>query len=293
MDKAESAQTHSKKRRGGGDDGKGSRSKRSKQWYANNTKKVIEPYKKGIFATCDKGRESRCVAELYRLFEEYADKLYGPEDAGTADTADNQNPNEPEDKPDVDDIEAAIAAEISGINAKGKAKDNRITSIKLDTPCLIFFHTKEPVDPAELVGFIFKDIEETKRRQTRFTNRLTPITKTCKANITDLEETAHEVLKPHFHEGQKGVKFAIRPNLRDHRVLNRDEIIKSVARIVGPDHKVDLINYDLLIIVEVWRNICGVSVVRDFEHYKRFNLGLVADQSEGLTNEKACGVAPE
>ncbi|KAF3127137.1 hypothetical protein TWF703_010085 [Orbilia oligospora] len=292
MDKAESAQTHSKKRRGGGDDGKGSRSKRSK---------CREP----VFANKTQMQHFMCAQSPTSN-----DKLYGPEDAGTADTADNQNPNEPEDKPDVDDIEAAIAAEISGINAKGKAKDNRITSIKLDTPCcglprlsmdsrqythnyVIFFHTKEPVDPAELVGFIFKDIEETKRRQTRFTNRLTPITKTCKANITDLEETAHEVLKPHFHEGQKGVKFAIRPNLRDHRVLNRDEIIKSVARIVGPDHKVDLKNYDLLIIVEVWRNICGVSVVRDFEHYKRFNLGLVADQSEGLTNEKACGVAPE
>lgn len=35
--------------------------------------------------------------------------------------------------------------------------------------------------------------------------------------------------------------------------MNRDEIIKTVARIVGPDHKVDLKNYDLLIIVEVFR----------------------------------------
>lgn len=35
-----------------------------------NVNKYIEANWRGIFATCDQGRESRCVAELYRLFEE-------------------------------------------------------------------------------------------------------------------------------------------------------------------------------------------------------------------------------
>ncbi|KAF3938505.1 hypothetical protein ABW19_dt0206149 [Dactylella cylindrospora] len=180
-------------------------------------------------------------------------KLYGPEDAETADGAEkDRSANEPEDKPD-DDIESSIAAEIQGIKAQKQKKGKRITSIKLDTPCY----------------------------------------QTAKANLVDLEDMTKEVLKPHFHEGQKGIKFAVRPNLRDHNVMNRDEIIKTVARIVGPDHKVDLKNYDRLIIVEVFRNICGVSVVQDFEQYKRFNLSKVVDESEGRTNENAGGVAPE
>ncbi|KAK6541192.1 hypothetical protein TWF694_008561 [Orbilia ellipsospora] len=285
--------THPKKRKERDDAGKGSRNKRSKH-FNPTANKIIEPNWKGIFATCDSGRESRCVAELYRLFEEYADNLYGPEETGPAtDGPENKTLDETEDKPDTGDIEAAIAAEIDGINAKKQIKSKRITSIKLDTRCLAFFHTRAPVDPTELIYAIFKDTEISKKRLTKFTNRLTPISKTCKANYESIEEIAKEVLEPHFHSGQKDVKFAIRPNLRDNNVLNRDDIIQTVAKVVGPNHKVDLKNYDLLIMVEVLRNICGVSVVRDFEHYKRFNLAIALDESEARTGEKACGVAPE
>ncbi|KAK6332817.1 hypothetical protein TWF696_002839 [Orbilia brochopaga] len=292
---------HPKKRKERDDGSKGQRNKRSKHFYAN-AGRHIEANWKGIFATCDTGRESRCVAELYRLFEEYADKLYGPEDAGTEALMPNEAEDEPgegedkakdKDKDDDRDIESEIAAEISNINAKKTKKGKRITSIKLDTQCLIFFHTRAPVDPAELVAYIFKDIEGSRKRQTRFTNRLTPISRTGKANYENLEVIAKEVLQPHFHSGRTGIKFAIRPNLRDHNVMNRDEIIKTVARAVGTEHKVDLKNYELLVIVEVFRNICGVSVVRDFEHYKRFNLAKVLDESDARTDEKACGVAPE
>ncbi len=36
-------------------------------------------------------------------------------------------------------------------------------------------------------------------------------------------------------------------------MLNRDSVIKQIARIVGPDHAVDLKNYELLIIVEIYQ----------------------------------------
>lgn len=73
-------------------------------------------------------------------------------------------------------------------------------------------------------------------------------------------------------------------------------MIKQVASIVGPGHQVDLKNYELLIIVEVYQvslhaasaiqcqlmlnlqNICGVSVVDTaFDELKRFNLAEIYD----------------
>lgn len=41
--------------------------------------------------------------------------------------------------------------------------------------------------------------------------------------------------------------------MRNHNVLTRDSIIKQVAAIVGPGHEVDLKNYELLIVVEVYQ----------------------------------------
>lgn len=35
--------------------------------------------------------------------------------------------------------------------------------------------------------------------------------------------------------------------------MNRDDVIKRVAEIVGPKHSVDLKKFDLLILVEVYR----------------------------------------
>ena len=50
---------------------------------------------------------------------------------------------------------------------------------------------------------------------------------------------------------------------------------------MGSGHKVDLKKFDLLILVEVYKNICGVSVVGgDFDTtMKRFNLDQLASTS--------------
>ena len=44
----------------------------------------------------------------------------------------------------------------------------------------------------------------------------------------------------------------------------------------------DLKNPDLLILVELYKNICGMSVVTDFEKLKRFNFGQL--QIDASTN---------
>lgn len=48
-------------------------------------------------------------------------------------------------------------------------------------------------------------------------------------------------------------QFAIRPTLRNHNILSRDSVIKQVASLVGPGHQVDLKNYELLVVVEVYQ----------------------------------------
>ena len=68
------------------------------------------------------------------------------------------------------------------------------------------------------------------------------------------------------------MKYAIRPNSRDNNVLSRDSIIQVIGSVIGRDHPVDLKGYDVMILVETVRNITGMSIVRDFDKFKRFNL---------------------
>ena len=48
-------------------------------------------------------------------------------------------------------------------------------------------------------------------------------------------------------------QFAIRTTIRNHTTLNRDSVIKQVADAVGSRHSVDLKNYDVLILVEIYK----------------------------------------
>lgn len=85
--------------------------------------------------------------------------------------------------------------------------------------------------------------------------------------------------------------------MRGNTKLNRDVIIKVVADAVGPEHPVNLKNYDLMILVDVAhvstknetstgsytdlsQNIIGMSVVQgDYDKLKRFNLAEIYDPS--------------
>ncbi|KAL1800107.1 hypothetical protein ACET3X_000449 [Alternaria dauci] len=228
--------------------------------------RAIKPGDAGIWATCAMKKEAKSVSDLRDLFSEYATTLYGTtESNGTA--AENSSDSE------EPDIEAEIKKELADIR-KPTTKPLFI-SLKLDTQCLMFFRTRSPIEPVTFVHKICQDIANgAQPKNLRYVKRLTPITATDKATPQGLEAVAKQVLAPHFHGAdQVGKKFAIRPSIRNNKEFLRDNVIKTVAAAVGPGHKVDLKNYDLLILVEIYKNVLGMSVVGpDFEKLKRFNI---------------------
>ncbi|KAJ4990749.1 THUMP domain-containing protein [Stagonosporopsis vannaccii] len=254
--------------RGNGDS---KRSKGKKKWEmprrGNAEARQINPGDVGIWATCAMKKEAPTVADLRDLFQGYAAKLYGEQAATGTTEAD-------EDDSDVGgDIEAEINKELADI--RKPAVKPLFTSVKLDTQCLVFFKTRAPVEPVSFVHKICQDTADgVQHKNCRFVKRLTPISGIEKANQKGLETVAEKVLAPHFHGGENaGRKFAIRPTIRNNKDFKRDDVIKTVAAAVGPGHKVDLHGYDLLIFVEIYKNIIGMSVVgSDFDKLKRYNI---------------------
>ncbi|KAF3047200.1 hypothetical protein E8E11_002126 [Didymella keratinophila] len=252
--------------RGNGD---AKRSKGKKKWEmprrANAEARQINPGDVGIWATCAMKKEAPTVADLRDLFQGYATKLYGEQVAnGTV---------EEEDSDAGGDIEAEINKELADI--RKPTVQPLFQSVKLDTQCLVFFKTRAPVEPVSFVHKICQDTADgVQHKNCRFVKRLTPITGIEKANEKGLETVAERVLAPHFHgEENVGKKFAIRPTIRNNKDFKRDDVIKTVAAAVGPGHKVDLHGYDLLIFVEIYKNVIGMSVVGpDFDKLKRYNI---------------------
>ncbi|KAL1857826.1 hypothetical protein Plec18170_003050 [Paecilomyces lecythidis] len=247
-----------------GPDRSSKRRKGGEKWR-KQTKGAIETGDSGVFVTCDMGREHKSSMEALDLFSEGLPQKVGnvEDDVSKAEDSDAEE----------DDIETQIRKEMEGL--KPKAGDKRLfQEIKMDMPCISFIRLDKSIDPVDLVHSICVDARENpEKKRSRWILRLTPVTAIRKTLSVNLEDFAREILKPHFHSGGPPKKYAIRPNVRGNKQLGRDIIIKTVADVVGPDHSVDLKNYDLLILVDVIQNIIGMSVVGgDYDSLKRFNL---------------------
>ncbi|KAL4885131.1 hypothetical protein BJY04DRAFT_215006 [Aspergillus karnatakaensis] len=214
----------------------------------------------GCWVTCEIGRESKCASEAVDLFtqavEETANDREGVESSA-----------------DEDDIEDQIKKEIEGLKPS-KKKSSLFQTVKFDLPCIVFVRFDKSIDPEKLVYQIIVDAKENPdKKRSRYIQRLTPAPSIRKTLSVNLEEFAKEILKPHFHSGGPPKKYAIRPSARGNKKLGRDVIIKTVADVVGPEHPVNLKDFDLLILVDIVQNIMSMSVVGgDYDKLKRFNL---------------------
>lgn len=234
--------------------------KAKRQWRTPKTGQQyttpsIEPGDAGIWATCEMHKEGKCTAELRDLFNEYAAKLYKGQ-LPQHEVAGDDFIDDEDDRIEAEaDIEAEISKEVKGINFASTKRAVWFQAVRVDVQCVLFFKTRKPVEPVSFVHAICEDAALGKGiRRSRFVKRLTPMSRMGKASSGGLEEVARIVLQPVFHvEGGVSKKFAIRPTIRNHSTMKRDEIIKQIATTVGMGHTVDLKHYDFLVLVDIYK----------------------------------------
>ncbi|KAL2115012.1 hypothetical protein VTJ04DRAFT_10675 [Mycothermus thermophilus] len=89
------------------------------------------------------------------------------------------------------------------------------------------------------------------------------------------KEEKEEEEEEEEEEKKKAYTFAIRPTIRNHTNLKRDYVINTIAGLINEErHKVNLGKPDKVILVDIYQNVCGMSVVDgDWEtELKRYNL---------------------
>ncbi|KAK8053388.1 hypothetical protein PG996_012689 [Apiospora saccharicola] len=257
----------------------------------------------GFWFTCQRNKEIKALDEVVAMCDEYGEKLYGIKPMMEDDN----------DSEDEGDIEAAIQKEVAGIKKQASSNKTLDTSsfapMRLSLDCLLFVKTKQPVDPRQFARKVCEDamlVTDRKQRRSRFLNRITPITLMGSATKVGIEETARIVLAPEFdlipageESGTLGrrtsralrmkqwpdalsdmqftdlitIQYAIRVSSRAQSNLKTQDVIKLIASLIGPRHKVDLTNPDKFILVEIFQTFCGMSVVEgDWNELKRYNI---------------------
>ncbi|XP_053515485.1 THUMP domain-containing protein 1 [Artibeus jamaicensis] len=235
----------------------------------------LEPGLKGILITCNM-KERKCVEEAYILLNEYGDDLYGPEKFVDKD----QQPCGSE-LGDDDDVEAALKKEVGEIKASTEMRLRRFQSVESGANNVVFIRTLG-IEPEKLVHHILQDMYTTKKKKTRAILRMLPISGTCKAFLEDMKKYAETFLEPWFKAPNKGT-FQIVYKARNNSHVNREEVIKELAGIVGSlnsENKVDLTNPQYTVVVEIIKAVCCLSVVKDYLLFRKYNLQEVVKSTK-------------
>lgn len=257
----------------------------------------IDPNTCGVYATCNRGRELGCRKELVRLLSEKIEELYPDwkdsvevekedeaKDNGKEAEENGEKKKEEKAEPKKElTVEEQVEQELQQMKkSRGSKSHPLLVPMELGCECLVFVKVKKPAMAVELVHSLCDDAYTSKQKNTRFTQKLSPIETSVSASAEELEKMARTVLKPHFHqEDQKPLKFAIQVTRRNFNSLEKEDIIKKIASLVGTDHghSVDLKNYDKLIMVECYKTNVGMAVVSDFQKYDKFNLQQIFENA--------------
>lgn len=230
---------------------------------------IVDPNTCGVYATCPRNREKKCADELVDLFNDYVEEW-------------DIKPSAKEEYEKDLTVEESVKAELKQMEDAKHNKDRLVRSVHLGQQCLVFIKLKKPIDPEKFVHNVLEDLFVTKEKKTRYTLKLLPVQSSCSASIEEIQKLARKILEPHFHgENQQPLKFAININKRNFNTIEKDTLTKKIAECVGHNHghKVDLKNFDVLIMVECFKNNVGMSVVKDFKKFCNYNVDQIFEKA--------------
>ncbi|KAG5652161.1 hypothetical protein H0H81_006046 [Sphagnurus paluster] len=147
---------------------------------------------------------------------------------------------------------------------------------------VVFISCKPPIDPVQLVVKLVKDVEETGVVRSRCIFRLVPVSGSCGANIQEIQALCRAMLEPFFaRHPEKKFKYKIELRIRNHTVITRPVLIENIAKCVPEGHTVELTDPEVFILVEVFKSICGISVVENYYTLQKFNMAEIANAKNG------------
>ncbi|EIM90842.1 uncharacterized protein STEHIDRAFT_90713 [Stereum hirsutum FP-91666 SS1] len=230
----------------------------------------------GVWVSCVKGKEKQTVGELYDLFEQLASELYPELGTGNAGAGNEEETATNSDQEEEEDLEKQLAKELAAMK---KPRKQQIFANCQTNTTLVFISCKPPVDPVRLVLRHIENVEKTGVTNTRFTQRLTPITNSCVANVPEITSLFKRVLKSFLEEDPERIKSSYKIELRsrNHNTLTRQQFIDTIAVCVPPEFTVDLENPKIFILVEVFKSVCGISIVEDYYKHTKFNVMEIAN----------------
>ncbi|KRZ15204.1 THUMP domain-containing protein 1 [Trichinella zimbabwensis] len=249
--------------------------KRCRKWFTNsgkakrtkNGKQVLRSGMKGVLLTCDNGLENRCLAEALQLFKEYT-----AVDCDNSATASNYV-----------NLESAVLYDaidqcVNSLTANDKLEKDALCAVETGVKNCPFVSCPTDADPVMMVNKIMEDVSKGVRASNRLIQRLLPVEITCHADVDSISDFAGKLIELHFSTDaaitDEESSYAIVYKARNNNCLSKEAIydrINDQIRLINNKFKVVLENPKHCILVNTLKDMCCLSVVKDYYAYKKFN----------------------
>lgn len=186
------------------------------------------------------------------------------------------------------DFSEAILSQVEALKGSSReAAERRFQAVETKTSNCVFIKTTLD-HPDELVSKLLNDVLETGRTKARFILKIFPVLGTCRAVEDKIEKLVEELMSSYLADRPLGT-FAIIYKVRCNS-LSRDVILPTVGRAVYracPASKVDLANPDYVISVDVLNRFACVSIMKDFNRLRKYNLQELAKLETSTSSRSA------
>jgi len=252
------------------------RKRKDKRHYANAAKKAklakyrMVPGAKGFLLFCNH-HEKETVREGYRILNQFADEMYGKEEAPVKQSNDDAT----EDDEDDDDVDAALEKEKTALDkvAAKEGTERRFQVVDSGVQNLVFIRTTVE-SPVELADSVMREVRTSGTQISRYLLRLVPVEVTCKAFSENVEEAVKPVISKRFQD--KGdTTYCIQFKSRLNNSFAKEEAYKTIGKMVrdvNPQSKVEFKDPDHVILVEVMKSFCCISILTNYFAFKKYNI---------------------
>ncbi|KAJ8519042.1 hypothetical protein ONZ45_g3956 [Pleurotus djamor] len=146
---------------------------------------------------------------------------------------------------------------------------------------VVFIACRPPVDPVTMVVSHVENVQRTGISRTRYTHRLVPSSNTCAANLPDITNLCKEVFDQFFQNNPGPSSYKIELRIRNHTTHTRDLLIPHIAACLPNNLTVKLDDPEVFILVEIFKSVCGIGVVKDYYRFQKFNI-MEVGKSKGI-----------
>ena len=194
------------------------------------------------------------------------------------------------------EVEDELQKELSLIKDKVKSKKFRFRQVNPGARSMIFVKIDTHYNPNELIDTIFKDVEETGNPKSRGIGKITPVLNTCYASIESIKMEFTKLAKEYL-EKEAVLSYKVVFIIRNSSCVKQDDVVQEVNKIMyslSEDHYFKRTDSDVILKFEVIKAVCCISILWNYERFRKYNIQEVARQRQrSLKQEAAKSIGAE